>query len=503
MNRRLLLLGMLALLMLSCRAVTRVFEPAPPTPPTTTPLPYLTPLPTITPIIPTATPLEPTRVPPTPPDPAGLISAPQVAPASFAHPDRPDLGATVYYVDTPHFRLHYTLASDHAVPTIDADTSGIPDYVEETAIAFEYSWQVEVDVLGWAAPPADNGIAGGDLYDVYFEDIYDDGTAGYTDGGYDDTLVGDNPNSPATELYASYSYISIDNDFAENDEWGDPSIPLLDVMRATAAHEFNHALQFGYDGFEPAAWLWEATATWMEDLVYDDINDSDFYLETVYKSPDTCQIAEGEYDTIEDGHWYGMWIFLRFISERHGNGVILSLWEHLATQDDYAALEATLSEQGLTLDKVFTDFAIALLLRDFEEGLQHPVAALEGEVSLGEAYTPVDGVPQMAVDFVRVLPSGLTTITLSGLRDGVLVGIRAQQADIHPLINGRAAIDGHAYDVVYLLVLNLVRAASESDCTAADYTITLSSASEAGVPAQVIPAPNFRAPRIESDSLLG
>ncbi len=42
-------------------------------------------------------------------------------------------------------------------------------------------------------------------------------------------------------------------------------------LRATAAHEFFHAVQFAYDSSEDA-WLTEGTAVWMEDRVADDVN---------------------------------------------------------------------------------------------------------------------------------------------------------------------------------------------------------------------------------------
>ena len=38
------------------------------------------------------------------------------------------------------------------------------------------------------------------------------------------------------------------------------------------AHEYNHVLQFAYDSQEDT-WMFESTATWMEDEVYPEIND--------------------------------------------------------------------------------------------------------------------------------------------------------------------------------------------------------------------------------------
>ena len=39
-------------------------------------------------------------------------------------------------------------------------------------------------------------------------------------------------------------------------------------MQVTAAHEYNHVLQYGYDAL-PDVWMFESTATWAEDKVFD------------------------------------------------------------------------------------------------------------------------------------------------------------------------------------------------------------------------------------------
>ncbi len=44
------------------------------------------------------------------------------------------------------------------------------------------------------------------------------------------------------------------------------------TCEVTFAHEYNHILQFGYDAYQDP-WFAEASATWMEDQVYNGIND--------------------------------------------------------------------------------------------------------------------------------------------------------------------------------------------------------------------------------------
>jgi len=59
----------------------------------------------------------------------------------------------------------------------------------------------------------------------------------------------------------------VDDDYAE---YGyDDSLDPLDV---TAAHEYNHVLQYAYDALQDK-WMFESTATWMEEKVFPDIDD--------------------------------------------------------------------------------------------------------------------------------------------------------------------------------------------------------------------------------------
>ena len=53
--------------------------------------------------------------------------------------------------------------------------------------------------------------------------------------------------------------------------------PAYDSLRVTAAHEFFHAIQFNYDTTDDD-WFMEGTAVWVEDQVYDGINDYLNYL---------------------------------------------------------------------------------------------------------------------------------------------------------------------------------------------------------------------------------
>lgn len=426
----------------------------------------------------------------------------------FDSDERPILSSDKLTLDTEHFRMHYTLIGRDAVLS--------EAYVNEMAQAFEYSWQIEVDQFGWAPPPPDAGIGGDDRYDVYIQNIFEDGTAGYTEGGEEryrgqkQGVIGDNPHTEAVETRASVSYIVMDNDYAELEEWAIAdgevnTLDALDFMRSTAAHEFNHAIQFGYDGEEPADWLWEATSSWMQDEVYDDINDAEEDLVAVFKSPDTCQLAYGGEERVEDdNHWYGEWIFLRYISENYGHATVRSIWEHARNVDGYVALDAALVDAGTNLDDVFRGFSLALLTRSFDEGSKYPLLRLEGEARNEADFAPLDGVGQMAADYVEILANEVISVELdaSGL-EGLLVGIqygKSEVAHVFSMTDNRVSVDGNQYDHLYLIVLNLEQASDEYDCESTPYSVNIKTSTQGSAlpDPEFYPAANFEAPEVEA-----
>ncbi len=90
------------------------------------------------------------------------------------------------------------------------------------------------------------------------------------------------------------------------------NFPLSELknIKVTAAHEYFHAIQFGYDGWE-MPWLLEASAVWMEEEMYDDINDCYQYMADWFKQP--------ERSLDEDGyHWYGSFILFEYIAQHMG-----------------------------------------------------------------------------------------------------------------------------------------------------------------------------------------
>ena len=78
----------------------------------------------------------------------------------------------------------------------------------------------------------------------------------------------------------------------------------------TLAHEYNHILQFGYDAFQDA-WFAESTATWMEDQVYNGIDDYLRYVRRWVKRWDTPLTTS----SIKE---YGSAVWNQWLAHRYG-----------------------------------------------------------------------------------------------------------------------------------------------------------------------------------------
>ena len=275
---------------------------------------------------------------------------------------------------TTHFQIHYSVAKNdtNAVDTTDANNNGTPDYIDMIMRLLEEVYTTMVDSMKYTVMPPDTVINGKWYYDVY---VYKLGKKIY---GYvqPEKAVGDNPNSNGrVETNAAYSYMGLRNNYQGFE--GDAERNL----KVTIAHELFHAFQSGYDVYEKA-WLKEATATWVEDELYDEINDNYQYLPKWFDRP--WEALDATSEESYKGHWYGSWIFFRYLSEHVGNrDIVRKVWEHSVSynskNDDFSinAVSDAISDYNKTFGQVFLDFQLANLLKtmspyDYEEGENYP-----------------------------------------------------------------------------------------------------------------------------------
>ncbi len=334
------------------------------------------------------------------------------------------------FYDTPggNFRIHYDISGTDAVLNPSQDTNpadGIPDYVNRAADYCDYVWQKEVDEMGFVAPPSDGFQGGNSRYDIYLKHY--SGAYGVT---FSESIIG-NPNP-----FTSTSYIFMDPTFA-----GFPNTPE-ENLQVTAAHEFHHAIQMTYDVYE-SSWYKEISSTWVEDIVYDDVDDYYNYLSGFYGSPEvSITVANG-------WHEYASCIFNHYLSQTHGDTIVLDIWQNLVGSNHnevLSVLNTRLPDYNSTLPNAFAEFTTWNYLTGnrrtaspvgYEEGAAYPFVAMARTHSVFpvEAQYPTSGLPDYyGSNYIRFssLPAdgsvligfeGLNTVnwavTVIAKRDGV------------------------------------------------------------------------------------
>jgi hypothetical protein len=232
-----------------------------------------------------------------------------------------------------HFCVHY---STGLLAGADAAT---PEQAQLTADTFTNVWSREVVAMGFRAPPTD----GDEYFDVYLQDVGADGYYGYC--------------APDHNAAHSSSYCVLDNDF-------DPAqfgAPAINSLRVTAAHEFFHAIQFGYDTGEDI-WFMEGTAVWAEEQVYPKINDYLQYLDySAITRPRTPADYGGVDGTRDIFFRYGAVLFWKFLSQRFGTTkVVRRVWEYADTSAgsrySLQAIAAAVAERGWSFRRTFGVF---------------------------------------------------------------------------------------------------------------------------------------------------
>ena len=278
--------------------------------------------------------------------------------------ERPGFSEPEQTYDTPgsHFKIHYVTEGADAVfqPTVDQNHNGYPDWVETAGEILDYVWSREVNGLGYRQPPSDGGYPGqynngGDgRYDVYLLNI-SSFYLGYTAPEF----YVSGSSGPAT------SYMVLDNDYVGVGS----QHTQVQWMEVTAAHEFFHAIQMGYDGneFEEGVsnikpyWM-EMSAVWMEDMVYDHINDYVGYLPSFFLYP---WLSIETYRSLTDLHAYGCCVWPIFLQESFDDTVIIrQIWEKCGeVPGDNAfnptggsATDIVLESRGSSFEEVFRQF---------------------------------------------------------------------------------------------------------------------------------------------------
>jgi hypothetical protein len=214
----------------------------------------------------------------------GLIAAPERGDAvTHGPPDHKGLLGEAWpnQVLTENFAVLYT-------PTVD------PAVAELTASLLEEAWTALVEEQGWRGPPRS---------DAFLVRVELDPSISWT--GYTSMVAGDDGDYPLIQLHPSTS--------------GSPPF-----YASLVAHEFAHALQFGYrpayNATPDEPWYWEASAEWSAELALPDI---DAYAQQVVYYADRPEL---HYASTQDSHAYGMSVLNAALLERLDVD-LLTIWE--------------------------------------------------------------------------------------------------------------------------------------------------------------------------------
>lgn len=189
------------------------------------------------------------------------------------------------------------------------DGDGVPDYVERVLAVGARVHAIENGKLGWREPRSD-GQRGGrrGKTDIYLKEL------GRFLFGY---AVPDDGQTPKGDRLPRrlHGYLVLDNDYNSAQY---PGTRPRAALAVTFAHEYCHIVQMGYDAYQDA-WMAESTAVWMEEQVYDGINDYMRYVRRwvrLYRTPLTA-------NSIRE---YGSAVWNEWLVRRYGVEILRDAW---------------------------------------------------------------------------------------------------------------------------------------------------------------------------------
>lgn len=267
--------------------------------------------------------------------------------------DRPDGTNNLQSIN---FRLNYT------------GTIGGGLTAQKYLDSLEKTFATEVTNYGWAKPPVCTAGTGTctatnpwSRYPVQAANL-GGGLYGYVTpaGGSYTGNVGNNSNTATTETMAQATCMVLNSNFSQI-----PGHTAQENLDVTTAHEFNHSIQRGYSGgTEDRMWR-ESGASYIEDEVFDSINDNYQYLWPVVTN------CLGEWPNDSDpgrNSQYSNWLFFRYAAEHNGStnkasggeDIMQAFWVNRgASQGSLAAYNNALGTKGKNLADTFHNYAIA------------------------------------------------------------------------------------------------------------------------------------------------
>lgn len=208
-----------------------------------------------------------------------------------------------------NFCIHWVAEGLDAPDLTDSNGNGVPDFVQKVTRTAEHVHSIQNDKLGWREPKSDGRIGGSHgKTDIYLSQVGRE-------------LFGYASPDPAQETRRHpqprrlHGYLVLDNDYSPFEF---PGTSPTEDLQVTLAHEYNHILQFGYDAYQDL-WFAESSATWMEDQVYDGIDDYLRYVRRWVHSDSTPLTASSMKQ-------YGTAVWNQWLARRYGRPIVRGAW---------------------------------------------------------------------------------------------------------------------------------------------------------------------------------
>ncbi len=239
----------------------------------------------------------------------------------FAAPDRQ------ITIQSPagRFNLHYDTTGNDAVPLEDISNNNIPDYIDSAAIALDYCWETLIDNFGYARPLDEMGqpVTAYDIYFTNFPNVF---------------LYGQTAPSFSEQSGNWVSYIELNNDFSESGLY----TKGLAGLQVTVAHEFFHAIQITYNVWNSELFFYEMSSSWVEDILYPEINDYFQYLTNLF---DTVQ----DESLFSRSNEYANALYVHMLSSKYGIDLITEIWEQTSVISPLQALAHSLADRNSSI----------------------------------------------------------------------------------------------------------------------------------------------------------
>ncbi len=374
-------------------------------------------------------------------------------------------------IETADFRVHYTTEGG------DAST---PEYARATADTLQEMLDAQVNRIGWAAPIRDsNG-----RYRAYIANA--NGDMGYTKSVQ---MVFDNPNTAnVRERGAARAVLVIENDFANMGKKASPE----SLMRATATHELNHVIQYGYDADEPLTWLYEATASWAEVATAGADQDATGYVETDFAAPNLC------WTTNARTHNYAQWTLLQSLVDAYGESFVVRLWESSVQYDGFETMSRALQNVGATIPDVIRRWRAQNFALDYDLAPRFARAVrLDGAIRGDGNYASRTRIEQLGAGYVALRLQGPRTFELRGDANLEMLALGKRNGEIEVIALGRRGVfDPTGFEYAALMVFNRAMPQRPGACSSVGYSINVGAANGAPPSTQYrFSAEHFKAPR--------